>query len=214
VTPDPAIDRLVGTYVDAVAARAREVVTILAEPLTKHGREGEFALGRLIADAQRTAVGTQIAIMNNGGIRRGLPEGPITYGDLFELQPFQNTLVRLELKGEHLLAALEHALDGERGVPTLQISGLDVRYEPEAPTGSRVLEARLPNGTPVRPDGVYSVAVNDFMAGGGSGYTMLMKAAFSELTGLVDLDALVDHLERLPRPVRPPLDPRWIAVGG
>lgn len=210
VTPDARVDRLVDTYLDAVAERVQRVITTLATPLEKHGHEGDYPLGRLIADAQRAAVGTQVALMNNGGIRRGLPGGTITYGDLFELQPFQNTLVRLELPGARLLEALEHALVGGR--PDVQVSGLTVRYDLSAPRGG-VVEARLADGELVHPDSSYTVTVNDFMATGGSGYDMFLEATSSEITGIVDLDALVAHLADLPNPVEAPTEPRWIPVG-
>ncbi|HUH11977.1 MAG TPA: 5'-nucleotidase C-terminal domain-containing protein, partial [Longimicrobiales bacterium] len=80
------------------------------------------------------------------------------------------------------------------------------------PAGSRILSARLDDDSPLRDEETYTVAVNDFMAGGGSGFSMLTGALVSEETGIVDLDALVMHLETLPQPVRPPAEPRLRAV--
>ena len=129
--------------------------------------------------------------MNNGGIRRGLPAGPITYGNLFELQPFQNTLVRLELRGSDLLAALEHAID-DRGVPDAHMSGLTATFDPAAPHGQRLIGAVLEDGSPVRPDGIYTVTANDFIA------------------GAVGLGATVDYLSGIGVPVVAPPEPRWL----
>jgi len=59
-------------------------------------------IGNLIADAQRAATGTDVAVMNNGGIRADLEAGEVTYGQLFEVQPFDNTLVRVTMVGSDL----------------------------------------------------------------------------------------------------------------
>lgn len=208
VDPDSAVAALVDSYLEKVGDRLTRVVTELAREAPKP-RRGDFPLGRLIADAQRSATGARIALMNNGGIRRPLPAGPITYADLFELQPFGNRLVTLTVTGDVILRALEHALD-ERGTDA-QVSGLRVFYDPDARDGSQILGAELDDGTPLDPAATYTVAVNDFMAQGGSGYGMLVEASEVVETGIVDFDALVEYLEGLPRPVELPPDERWIA---
>ena len=209
IAPDSAVAALVDGYLARVGDRISRVVTELAAGAAKP-RRGDFPLGRLIADAQRSATGAQVALMNNGGIRRPLPAGPITYSDLFEVQPFGNRLLRLRVTGDVILRALEHALE-EEGTDA-QVSGLRVWYDLDAPEGSQILRAELADGTPIAPDSRYSVAVNDFMAQGGSGYGMLVEADETLETGIVDLDALVEYLEGLPRPVELPEEERWIRM--
>ncbi len=150
--------------------------------------------------------------MNNGGIRAELPGGPVTYGDLFRVQPFQNTLIRLRLRGGLLLAALEHSLS-ERGL-LANVSGLIVEYNPDGPAGARVRCARLANGRPVRTGSTYTVVVNNFMAAGGSGFWMFKEATEAEQTGIVDRDALVAFLEGQAGPVESPSEARWIVRAG
>ncbi len=212
VEADTVIARIVAGYRAVADQRAARVVATLARALDKPHRQGEYAVGRVIADAQRAATGAQVAIMNNGGIRRGLPAGPVTYGELFELQPFQNTLVVLQVSGRVLLAALEHSLVDDGRVDA-HLSGLTVRYDPAAPSGSRVVESRLLDGTPIDAEQRYRLAVNDFMAAGGSGFDMLLDADAIEQTGIVDLDALVEYLAALPQPIDEPAEPRWVAIG-
>lgn len=75
------------------------------EPLTSHiiaestgeiskeqNSAGESALGNLIADAQRSAMGTDFAFLNPGGIREDLDAGEVTWGELYTIQPFSNYL--------------------------------------------------------------------------------------------------------------------------
>ncbi len=71
----------------------------------------------------------------------------------------------------------------------------------------------LADGTPVVDTALYTLAVPDFVAAGGSGYAML-RGVPSENTGVVDLDALTDYLRGLPQPVRPPGEMRVGESGG
>lgn len=213
VDPDTLVARLVGEWEEAVRPVAGRVVVELAEPLAwPDSRVGELPIGNLIADAHRHATGAQVALLNSGGVRRPLPAGPVEYGALYELQPFQNELVRLETTGAVLRAALEHALDGE-GRVNAHVSGMTVHYDPGAPQGSRVREVRLDDGRALGDADPVTIGMNHFLAGGGDGYTMLLEGAVTR-TGQVDLDVLVEHLESLPHPVRPPPAGRWVPRSG
>ena len=108
VRADTVVGALVRRYEAEVGPKVKEVITTLPTPLTREG--DEYALGNLIIDAQRAATGTQVAIMNNGGIRTELLAGPVRYEDLFRLQPFANTLVTMRLSGARLLQALENVV--------------------------------------------------------------------------------------------------------
>lgn len=218
VTPDSAVAARVAHYLAEVEPRLAEVVTTLAEPLRRgtttaagEDRTGEYPLGRLIADAQRAAGGTELALMNNGGIRIELPAGPLTWGTLFELQPFGNRLVRLQLRGAAIRAAVEHALAGPR--PIAHLSGATVRYAPSRAAGSRVLEITLDSGAILRDDELYTITVNDFLAAGGDGFATLLEAEGRVEVGITDLDALIEYLRELPEPVRAPGERRFVPVG-
>jgi 5'-nucleotidase len=65
----------------------------------------------------------------------------------------------------------------------------------------------LPNGRPLRDDASYTLAVPDFLAGGGSGYAML-RGQPAVNTGIVDIDAFVNYLRRARQPVRAAAEPR------
>jgi 2',3'-cyclic-nucleotide 2'-phosphodiesterase/3'-nucleotidase len=211
VDPDPEVESLVQGFRMEVAGVIDRIVTVLPEAIPKP-RRGDLVLGRLIADAQRLATGTQVALMNAGGIRRPLPAGEITYTDVFELQPFGNRLVTMTLSGAGLLAAFEHGISGEGA--DAQLSGVRVFIDPSADEGARVSGAELIDGTAIERAGTYTVTVNDFMATGGSGYTMFLDGTDVVDTGIIDLDALVDYLEVQPRPFPIPGDARWIPIGG
>jgi 5'-nucleotidase len=153
--------------------------------------------------------GTDFALMNNGGIRRDLYPGPLTYNTLFELQPFGNSLLRLRVTGAQLKVILERALASGR--PGDHVSGLTVRFDAQRPAGDRILELTRADGTPVHPAASYTLILTDYLQGGGDGFAMLRIIPY-ERTGKTDLDALVDYLKRLPQPVAAPRGERFHAV--
>lgn len=206
---DASLDSIVAGYSRVADSLGVRVVARLAESLPKLSEEGQYPLGNLIADAQRAAARADIAIMNNGGIRgTGLPAGEVTYRHLFELQPFGNTIIVMTVPGRVVRAALEHAI--VRDGVSAHISGARATYDLTRGGGRRLVDARLENGRRIRDDGMYRVAVNDFMAGGGSGYTMFIP--FARRSAGLDLDALIDFLAARPQPVSVPAAPRITAV--
>jgi 5'-nucleotidase len=169
-------------------------------------RQGDqYPLGNLIADAQRWAGKGDVAIMNNGGIRTDLRAGDATYGSLFELQPFGNTLYSLTMTGAQLRGLLETMLSKP---PNDHVSGLTIRYDPSRPAGSRVVSVTMADGTPLSDSRTYNVIMNDFLATGGEGYNAAGRATVSKPLDIVDLDALIDYLKSLPAPITAPTEVR------
>src|SRR3989454_4546314 len=82
--------------------------------------------------------------------------------------------MRLAVSGKVLKQALEHALTGDG--PDAHVAGIVVWYDSGKPAGRRLKKARLANGKDVDDGRTYTLAVSDFLAAGGSGYTMLMGA--------------------------------------
>jgi 5'-nucleotidase len=151
-----------------------------------------------------------VAVMNNGGIRANLREGPATYGSLFEVQPFANVLYRFTLSGAALRAYLEKLVGKKLNV---HVSGVVVSYDSTAAPGARIRDVRMADGSTLRPDGEYTLVLNDFLATGGDGLGLGTAARRMEVLPLVDLDAFVAYLRRQPQPVRPPSDARFVVVG-
>ena len=110
--------------------------------------------------------------MSKDGIRSDLAAGTVNYGQLFEIQPSQSHLVKVTLSGARLRDALEHAID-RGGRPTAHVAGVTVRYDPRA-SNRRVRSIELSGGRKLRSDATYTLAVDDLLAAGGEGYTMLV----------------------------------------
>jgi 2',3'-cyclic-nucleotide 2'-phosphodiesterase (5'-nucleotidase family) len=200
---DTAMRRLVDTFRQKSDSLANRVVATLKTPALR-GR-GQYALANLVADAHRNALRTDFAIMNNGGVRTGLPAGTVNYSQVFEVSPFGNELMRIRLTGRQMREVLEQVVSS--GTPDAHISGLTVTYDSTRPAGRRIRDVRLPTGRRMEDRATYTLAVNDFLAGGKEGYTMF-PALNPERTGIVDTDALVNYLRRLPQPVDLPADLR------
>jgi 2',3'-cyclic-nucleotide 2'-phosphodiesterase (5'-nucleotidase family) len=205
VRPDSAMASIVEGWRAQTAEIADRPITEMAQTLIRD-RRGESALGDLIADAQRAATGTQMAMTNAGGIRADLLAGPVSFRDVYAVQPFQNVLIRLTLTGEQVHRALEAAVTGSVG----QVSGLRFSFDPTRPVGQRVRDAWLEdtgemiveNGRARHPERTYTMTVNNFMASGGDDYAPFAEAIDATDTGLIDSDVFADHLESLPRPIR------------
>lgn len=163
----------------------------------------EAPLGNLIADAMRQAdfgdkaSAADFAFMNPGGIRADLPQGDVTFADLAKIQPFGNTLVKLELTGKQIQTLLEQQwgtnADGTPNTKTLQISGLKYTADFNKPVAQRVTSLSLEDGTPIDPAKTYTAVVNNFMAAGGDNYKVLVDAK-SSLAGPIDLDVFYQYI--------------------
>ena len=210
VPPDSAVAALVARAEAEVGPQLERVITHNAEEIPRRGLDNP--MGRLIADAQRAATGSQIAIMNAGGVRAPMPAGAVTWGDLYRIQPFGNKLMVLKLTGSMLHDAIEHALSGTN--PGAHVSGLTVVYDPDRPAGQRVVSLRLTSGESIEPHQTYTVTVSDFLASGtGDGFSAFGRALESTPTGIVDLNALIQYIQNQPQPLRAPRDERMRAAG-
>ena len=193
VPRDPAVAALVAEAEAAVASRIAAPVT---QADTRFARTGDqYPLGNLIADAQRAAGRGDLAVMNNGGIRTEIRQGVVTWGDLFEVQPFGNRLVAVTIRGDALRRYLEALVDG-RGV-RYHLSGVTIEYDPSAPSGSRLRSVRFDDGRALENGKRYRIVMTDFLATGGDGAALTRDARIEDLNR-VDLDALIQHLQGLP----------------
>jgi 5'-nucleotidase len=185
----------------------RPVATI-EHDLNRDGNQ--YPLGNLIADAMRAVGQSDVAVMNNGGIRTRLRAGPATYGSLFEVMPFANALYRYTVTGSSLRAYLERLVARK---PSVHLSGVVVTYDSTVAEGARISSVRLANGSAMDPDGRYTLVLNDFLATGGEGLALGKRALKSEVLAEGDLDALVAYLRARPQPVQAPADARFVVTG-
>ncbi|MGE5549275.1 MAG: bifunctional metallophosphatase/5'-nucleotidase [Bacteroidota bacterium] len=174
VAPDPIVAAIVDKYETAVAPLKNEAIGRVKVDLRRN-YEGESSLGNLIADIMRAAAGTDFAFTNAGGIRADLEAGEITVGQIYEVMPFDNTLVTMVLTGAQVKEVLEAGATLFKGM--VQLSGLEFAYDPRQPAGNRVTRMTFPEGTPIDPHKTYTVVTNDFMAAGGDNFAVFASGS-------------------------------------
>ncbi|HEX8841862.1 MAG TPA: bifunctional UDP-sugar hydrolase/5'-nucleotidase, partial [Sphingomicrobium sp.] len=210
-TADPRIAALVKRYTDAAAPAAARVVGHMSGEARRSETDNESAAANLIADAELAATrprnlgAADISFINATGVRSDLvpkADGSVTFGQIFALQPFGNNLVVKTLTGAQLKALLEQQFKVENGIAkvgTLLVPSENFRfaYDLSRPEGQRIVSMQL-NGRPIDPAAKYRVTVNNFLASGGDGFSVLNEGTDAFDAGL-DLDALESYLGSDPK---------------
>ncbi len=210
VTPDPRVQAVVDAAVTATNPITQRVVNHASAdiPSQREGGAtpaGESPAGDLIADAQRVETGTQLAFVNTGSVRSGLLAGPVTFGNLFTMQPFQDDFVdTFSLTGAQVWALLNQQLAAGTG-GIMQVSGLHFTYTGSQGNGSITgvwLGAAGDDSQPIANDAStsYTGTANSFMVGGGDGFTVLESASDIVQTADAELVPLVSYVGSLPDP--------------
>ena len=195
-------DAIAKFYLAEVAPVSSRVIADIAVDITRElSPSGESVLGDLIADAQLAATSgadagrAQIAFMNRDGVRAELSSrtGHVTYGDLYTIHPFGNSLITMTLTGAQIETLLEQQWIGAGGVMAVS-EGFSYEWDPAAPPGSRVEPGSITlKGVPLDPAGRYRVTANNFMTDGGDGFQAL-KQGTDRTRGLLDTEALEKYL--------------------
>ncbi|MFJ6412702.1 5'-nucleotidase C-terminal domain-containing protein [Terribacillus saccharophilus] len=193
-TPDPTVGAILAKYAEEVAPIMNEVVGVAANTITGgyavKGEIGDNALGNLLADGMNAAMNSDFAMMNGGGIRDDLLEGDITWGELFNIQPFNNTLMTFEIDGADLAPILNAQITSYG--PDYSISGFTYTWNGET---NQVVDIKLPDGSPIEEDKVYTLTVNNFMGTSlGDKYRPISELGRNPVMGPEDLEATVAYV--------------------
>jgi len=167
VTPDTKIAAVIAPAIESARAlKASAVGITLATPIRRAGVP-ESPLGNLFTDAYLAAVpGADVAFNNtSGGLRADLPAGPLSYGSLFEVMPFDNRVIAFQLSGADV-RRIALAQVSRRGA-LVGMSGLRIVVTCEA--GAPAVALLRPNGAPLRDGDRLRIATTDFLATGGDG---------------------------------------------
>ena len=210
VAKDPAQTKIITDYNTAIAPVASRVIGHITTDVTRTGNPaGESPLGDLIADAQLADKSVVdgfsppvIAFMNPGGIRAELSfaaskwseaPGDITYEEAFTVQPFNNYLVSMDLKGSDIYALLTQQVTGLNSgsqKKTLQVSaGFTYTMTPTGPVDGSVAL----NGVAIDKNVTYRIVTNNFLSDGGDNFPAF-KNGTNKYFGGLDIDAFAAYL--------------------
>jgi len=160
-------------------------------------RAREVPIGNLIADAMRWATDADMTLLNSGGIRCHFHAGDITIGDVIRVLAFPNYVVVKEISPAQLREALEN---GVSFMPVAsgrfpQVSGFSFTFDPAREVGDRVLGISV-DGQALNLDDTattFTIAINDFKAAGGDGYTTFVGLTQVGQAGL-ESEVFIDYL--------------------
>ncbi len=192
------------------------------EPITGDSstcRCTETPMADLVADAildNTASLGAQVALMNVGGVRASLNKesygeavGEITYAEAFDIAPFGNVYVALDLTGAQLREVLEQQYQpitarGSRPMLALGVSnGFNYTWDDTQPQGSRVVPGSMRlNGNPIGDTDTVRVGTLNFLADGGDSFTAFTNAT-NVVGGSGDLEGLVAFFKSHPNLTAP-----------
>ena len=185
VDDDPEFATLTTRYGDLLKS-LEQVVGRTAEKLEIRSadiRTRETNMGDFIADLYREATGADVALVNGGSIRADatIDPGDVTRRDVLSILPYNNKIVKLQISGAVLRAALEYGL-ASLGVEEKQpgrfpqVSGIRYSYDTRLAAGKRLTSITV-NGKPLGDGQTYTLATSEYVAlHDGDGYTAFRGA--------------------------------------
>ncbi|MGP4039437.1 5'-nucleotidase C-terminal domain-containing protein [Gracilibacillus sp. D59] len=188
--PEPAVESILHKYGEEIKSIVNEEIGYNAQELAgQYTNDGDHGLGNLIADGMKWVMNADFAMHNGGGIRDILNAGPITWGEVFNILPFANSVMSVEIKGEDLIPILNDNLSSYGS--DYSVSGLHYTYNYEY---QQVVDITLPDGFPIDPEETYVLATNNYI---GTQDGPIKNLGKNPVMGPVDVDAAVNYIKHL-----------------
>ena len=195
---DAAVDKMLEVYTAKVRA-LDEVVGKLKGDLVKGGI-GAGSLGNFVADAIRDRAHVKLgkpvllAVTNSGGLRKNaIAEGDVKVSDIFELLPFENALVTLDLTGEQLRQFMAVVLSNRDAQ-----SGARITFRTNDQKANELVSVQLRSGgeeKEIDPKAIYTLVTIDYLVKRGGEYSLLQEAKNMQLLGLTVREAVIDYVK-------------------
>ena len=217
ILDDPAVGKMLAVYSPKV--RDLEVVLGKLNGDLRRGGTGSGSLGNFVTDGMRAQASLKIgkpvtaALMNSGGMRRStIGEGELKARDIFELLPFENALVTLDLTGKQLMKLLQMIVSRREAQ-----SGARIIYKVNADKSSELVSAKLREASgekDIDPSATYTIVTIDYLYRvGGSTYGILREGKNMKELGITLRDAIMAYVKSetaAGRVIKPNLDGRFV----
>ena len=198
IKDDPAVDAMLAPYSAKVKTLTAPIGKLAGE--LKKGGMGAGSLGNFVADAIRDRAQAKLgkpvllAITNSGGLRKNqIAEGDLTASDIYELLPFENALVSLDLTGEQLRRFLDIVV-AHRDAQ----SGARITYRTNDKKQSELVSVKLGDGTSekdIDPQAIYTIVTIDYLVKRGGDYSVLQEVKNVRPLNLTMRDAVLDYVK-------------------
>lgn len=215
IPDDASVDKMLEDYSPKV--RALNLVIGKLEGDLKKSGIGAGSLGNFVADALRDRAQVKLgrpvllAITNSGGLRRNdIAAGELKVSDIFELLPFENALVTLDLTGEQLRQFLDVVMRNRDAQ-----SGARITYQLNDKKENEIVSVKLGSATAeqdIDPNATYTIVTIDYLVKRGGEYSVLKEAKNVQPLNVTMRDAVLDYVKAqtaLGQAIRSTLDGRF-----
>ncbi|MBF0410440.1 MAG: bifunctional metallophosphatase/5'-nucleotidase [Candidatus Riflebacteria bacterium] len=220
---DPLVKESVKQYLKNVKDKMGKIIGYSNVTLTRGIIGGDSCAGSYIADSMREAVNADFAFINAGAIRVPLKAGQITLEDVFIVLPFNNPIITIEMTGYEIRDIIEKSISVKFRLPSendiflcknmglepkgllreyhdtygaLIPSNLIFEFDPDLPSGKRIIKLTDEKGRSIDDQKSYKVAHSSFITEGGEGYSILKNKKPAVNSGIILREALAKKIER------------------
>ncbi len=180
-------------YKKHIDAQMQRIIGYAETEIANGRKTNETPLGNLVADmcqqraSRELGKNVDLGFITFGGLRTSIPAGAIRVSDIFELMPFENELVVLEIDGKTIRKLFEYLV----AVRNIAISNSKVLIQ------AGKLKDVLINNEPIEDDKIYRVATSDYLANGGDNMSFLKEAKNMYFTHVKYRDMIIQEIENL-----------------
>jgi 2',3'-cyclic-nucleotide 2'-phosphodiesterase (5'-nucleotidase family) len=219
VPDDAEVQKIIAPYSERVRELSKTIGRLEGE-LTKTG-VGAGSLGNFVTEGMRSQAKSKtgkpivLAIMNAGGLRKNeISAGELRASDIFELLPFENALIAVDVSGVQLAKLLQIVTRDAQSGARIQFKWNE-RSRPEFISGKLLDESGKEQE--IDPDKIYTIVTIDYLLRlGGGAYAILQEAKSSTPLNVTLRDAIMDYVKSetaARRPIRPTADNRFVQIG-
>lgn len=210
IWPDAEIAEVIRPYHEVAEAELGKVIGSSAVSMVRGGPTN--LIGVLVTDAMVEYFDADFSFQNLGGIRANITAGDLSTRDIFEVLPFGNELVEVQMDGRLVRRVIERKLAGSsRGIC---LSGVVMEFDTARPDYDRVVTLEI-RGEPWDPDHIYKVILTNFLIEGNSGLDFLTSIPPEKVTPTqITTAEAVEHYIVRHSPIRPRFGRRWVEKPG
>lgn len=195
IQKDPVLEQQIVKYTNVIDEMYGRIIGTLTVPWKRNG-QGESNIGNFLTDCMREYTEADFAVLNSGGIRKGMPTGDLRAIDIKEVLPFTNPICTFSVSGAQLMKILETnaaaAADHKFGI--LQISGGKYHWTVDE-NGTAIITQALVNGEQIDLQKQYKVTTVDYVLANDEKYLGMKITDFIN-TGTPVADVIIKTIEK------------------